>query len=330
MNRRRTVAQTRKPRTLDKGIMDTTTAEEIHESVRELDAILDADFTSPTELKMGLRYFSKHNPAFRFYREVQPKLTQWWEEFSQTLDQETGGPKYKTIYQFSRAKSKVSKEQEWITRMIGPEPATYRHKNGNGSGRWLRIPWLGDWKARRMNGYWAPEQPAKVKSLVRSLKEKLAGFDAVRSAAPYLVQEMARYTRLAEQVDAAFGGQALDPSKGPMDEQNNARFYTYLEMQKAVTRIKLRLIHEWMLIHGVNPEDPVQFMQVNQMVAQVNPGQLAGMADSATFRDLEAIKLAKMLQGHAENFNMPLPEPSGQIVKKEPEPTVGKVNGKLM
>lgn len=324
------MARNGKPITLEEEVMGTTPPVEFQDSERELDAILDADFTSPTQLKMGLQYFSKHNPAFRFYREVQSQLAQWWEEFSQELDQQTGGPKYKTIYQFARAKSKVSKEQKWIAQMIGPEPATYNHKNGKTSGRWLRIPWLGDWKARRMNGYWAPEQPAKVKSLVRSLKEKLAGLDAVRSAAPYLVQEMARYTRLGEQVDAAFGGQALDPSKGPMDERNRARFYAFLEMQKAITGIKLRLIHEWMLVHGVNPEDPVQFMQVNQMIAQAHPGQLAGMADSVSIRDLEAIKLAQMLIGHAENFNMPLPETLVPVVKKDPEKAVDKVNGKLM
>lgn len=324
------MARNGKPVKVEQEVTGTSLPEELQKSERELDAILDADFSNPTQLKMGLQYFSMHNPAFRFYREVQPKLAPWWEEFSQELDQKTGGPKYKTIYQFARAKSKVPREQDWIAQMIGPEPATYNQKNGKAPGRWLRIPWLGDWKARRMNGYWAPEQPAKIRSLVRSLKEKLAGLDAVRSAAPYLVQEMARYTRLAEQIDAAFGGQALDSTKGPMDEQNKARFRTYLEMQKAITRVKLRLIHEWMLVHGVNPEDPVQFMQVNQMIAQVNPSHLAGMADGVTIRDLEAVKLARMLQLHSENFEMPLPETSGPVVRKDTDKLPAKGNGKVM
>jgi len=104
------MARNGKPITLEEEVVSTPPTIELQESERELDAILDADFTSPTQLKMGLQYFSKHNPAFRFYREIQPKLAQWWEEFSQELDQQTGGPKYKTIYQFARAKSKVSKE----------------------------------------------------------------------------------------------------------------------------------------------------------------------------------------------------------------------------
>ena len=308
--------------------MDKPLPVELQESERELDAILDADFTSPTQLKMGLQYLSKHNPAFRFFREVQPKLAQWWEEFSQELDQKTGGPKYKTIYQFARAKSKVPKEQDWIAQMIGPEPTTYNHKNGKAPGRWLRIPWLGDWKARRMNGYWAPEHPAKIKALAKSLKEKLVGLEAVRSAAPYLVQMMARYMKLAEQVDQVFGGQPLDMNDEP-SEKNKARFYSYLEMQKAVTRMQLRLFHEWMLVHGVSTDgNPVQITQVNQML--MTDQSAAGLADSMTRRDLEAVKLARMLQLHAENFEMPLPETSGQVVRKDTEKAPGKGNSKLM
>jgi hypothetical protein len=313
---------------LEEEVMDKPLPVELQESERELDAILDADFTSPTQLKMGLQYLSKHNPAFRFFREVQPKLAQWWEEFSQELDQKTGGPKYKTIYQFARAKSKVPKEQDWIAQMIGPEPTTYNHKNGKAPGRWLRIPWLGDWKARRMNGYWAPEHPAKIKALAKSLKEKLVGLEAVRSAAPYLVQMMARYMKLAEQVDQVFGGQPLDMNDGP-SEKNKARFYSYLEMQKAVTRMQLRLFHEWMLVHGVSTDgNPVQITQVNQML--MTDQSAAGLADSMTNRDLEAVKLARMLQLHAENFEMPLPETSGQVVRKDTEKAPGKGNSKLM
>src|ERR1700686_1812809 len=113
------MARNGKPVTVEQKVTGTSLPEELQRSERELDAILDADFTSPTQLKMGLQYFSKHNPAFRFFREVQPKLAQWWEEFNQQLDQKTGGPKYKTIYQFARAKSKVPREKDWIPQMIG-------------------------------------------------------------------------------------------------------------------------------------------------------------------------------------------------------------------
>ena len=255
--------------------------------------------------------------------QVGPKLAKWWEEFSQKLDEKNGGPKYRTIHQFAEAKTKNPTEQEWIATMIGPEPRMYSEKGKATQGKWQMIPWLGNWKARRTNAYWAPEHPAKIKSLVQSLKNKLQGFEAVQSSAPYLVQMMARYTRLGEQVDQIFAGQALDPNNG-ISDKNKSRFYTYLEMQKAVTRVQLRLLHEWWTAHGLSTNgQPVMITQVNQMFQNAGVS-MAGINGSP--KDLEAIKLARMLQLHAENFDMPLP--TDQPPKKEPEKVTMKTNGK--
>lgn len=293
--------------------------DELQESEKELDAILDADFSDPVKLKIKTSEIKAGSPPYQFYLRVQSHLAEWWDEFSKELDQKNGGPKYKSIQQFARAKSKNVNEQEWIVGMIGTEPKTYNEGRRGNKVKWQVIPWLGDWKARRTNAYWAPEHPAKIKSLVRSLKEKLQGFEAVQSSAPYLVQMMARYTRLGEQVDQVFAGQALDPNAG-ISEDNKARFYTYLEMQKAVTRVQLRLLHEWWTAHGLSTNgQPVMITQVNQMFqnAGVNP---AGIDMSA--KDMEAIKLARMLSTHADNFQMPLPK---DVVQEKPPV---KANGK--
>jgi hypothetical protein len=324
-----TVAKNTKPSTLDAEYLDAPLPEELQESESELDGILGTDFSDPVKLKLPATCFRLNNPAFVYYKSIQSKLSGWWEEFSTELDEKTGGPKYRTIRQFALVKSKVAREQEWIEQMIGPEPAAYNLRGSTrGKGVWLRVPWLGDWKARRLNGYWAPEHPAKIKALAKSLKEKLAGFEAVRSAAPFLVQMMAKYERLGEKVDQVFGGQPLDQKAGP-SEANKARFYTYLEMQKSVTRIQLRLFHEWMLAHGVSINgEPVHVTQINQMLV-ANGQSPVGMADGMTNKDLEAVRLVKMLQLHADNFKMPLP--TGEIVKKEQEPEKSvKGNGKVM
>jgi hypothetical protein len=320
------MAKNGKASTMQPEIVDAL-PEELQESKEKLDAILDADFTDPTKNKLGRGYFSNNNPAYRYYQTIAPKLARWWDEFSGELDPKNGGPRYRTVHQFAVAKSKDAREQEWIAQMIGPEPAAFNWKckdNGK-NGKWLRVPWLGDWKARRTNGYWAPEHPAKIKSLVRSLKDKLQGFEAVQSSAPYLVQEMATYMRLSEQVDQVFAGQALDLNEG-ISDKNKARFYTYLEMKKAVTRVKLRLLHEWWTCHGLSTNgQPVMITQVNQMFQNAGMATPAGMMDT-NVKDLQAIKLARMLQTHAENFDMPLPE--DQPPKKEPEKVHIKTNGK--
>ena len=319
--------KTAKPPVIDAELVDSL-PQELQDSEEKIDSILD-DFESPTEVKTKGHPYTFHNDAWKYYQTIQPQLEEWWREWSETLDEKNGGPKYRTVGQFARSRSKDRREQNWIESMIGPEPALSLYKGPSKSkDRWLKVPWLGDWRKRRSNGYWAPEEPGKIKALTRSIKDKLQGFEAVQSSAPYLVQMMARYMRLGEQVDQVFGGQALDLNSGPTDK-NKSRFYTYLEMQKAVTRVQLRLLHEWWTAHGLSTNgNPVMITQVNQMFqnAGISP---AGMADSMSQKDLEAVKLAKMLSMHADNFNMPLPD-QPQVHKKESEKPTTKGNGKVM
>lgn len=300
---------------------------EIQESKEQLDAILDADFDLPIKDKLRGPYVA-NNPPLHYYKTIQPQLSQWWQEWCEALDERNGGPKYKTVAQLAKAKTKNPQQQRWLEAMIGPAPIVSQYKGGpRNKGQWLVVPWLGDWKQRRSNGWWAPEQPKKITGLVKCLKDKLQGLEAVQASAPYLVQEMATYQRLSEQVDQVFAGQALDLNKG-ITEENKSRFYTYLEMKKAVTRIKLRLLHEWWLAHGVSTDgQPVAITQVNALFQ--NAGMPAGIADSMPIKDLEALKLARMLQMHSDNFNMPLPSEDQPQVKK-PEKPVIKGNGKVM
>lgn len=313
--------------TVLEGEVADTLPEELEESAQVLDGILDADFDDPTKQKLKHKFSGRDNPAYTYYLSIKPHLPDWWHEWQTELDGKNGGPKYKTVHQFAITRSQNPREQYWFESMIGPAPVTCNHreiKKGRRKDNYLKVPWLGDWKSRRQNAYWAPEHPGKIKSLTKALKDKLQGFEAVQSSAPYLVQEMATYMRLSEQIDHVFAGQALDPNKG-IGEENKSRFYTYLEMKKAVTRVKLRLLHEWWQAHGMSTNgQPIIFAQVNNMLQQNGLGPV--MQGDVSGKDMEAIKLAKMLQLHAENFQMPLPSPEAQ--KQQPEkakPTNGKV-----
>ncbi len=309
---------------------------EIKESEFALDGILEADFSDPTEIKVR-RNFKPTNRAYQYYQSIYEKLPDWWEEFASQLHPKSGAPLYVTVAQFARSRTSNREEREWIEKMIGPKPATYNVRSGQrGRGLSLKVPWLGDWKQRRANGYWATDQPKRIETLIKGIKAKLRGLDAVQSAAPYLVQMMARYTKVEEQIDALFGGQAVDVSKGPHDQRNNTRFYQYLEMQKSVTRIKLRLLHEWMRVHGVDPEHPTESIKVEQnnllMINQQGKPTIAGAADELTLKDMQAVKLMKMLPTHADNFKMPLPdtEPTKVPVKEAVPEKPAKSNGKVM
>jgi len=279
----------------------------LEDDTNELDAIADAGFFLPTKLK---NHCDRGSPAYRYYLGVRSQMADWWEEFRSALDPVTGGPKYRTVSQFAKSKTKNKREQSWIGAMIGSAPCVYGDPRTKKKVVYLKIPWLGDWKARRSERYWAPDQPAKIKALTRAIKEKLVAWDAIRSAAPLLVQEMASYSKISEQIDEAFAGQPFDMSK-PLHD-NIVRFNTYFEMKKKVTEMKRSLLHDWMLVHGINPSDPVQLTQVNMM--------LGTQADQPSERDLQAIKLARMLQMHSENFKMPLPKFKSEQPAVEAEP----------
>ena len=312
------MAKNANPTVLEAEVVDSL-PDDLQASQEQMDAILNADFDDPTTEKVKQSY-STRNLAWQYFKSIQHRLPKWWELFSTAIDQNNGGPKYKTIFQFAKSRTKNPKEIEWICSMLGPKPSRYnqRDKNKTPQGIWLSVPWLGNWMYRRNNGYWAPEDPNKIKELSRSIKTKLQGFEAVQSSAPYLVQEMAVYMRLSEQIDQVFAGQPLDLSKGISDE-NKARFYTYLEMKKAVTRVKIRLLHEWWAVHGVG----IGSNQVNYN-SVTNNTIVAGRELPASAKDMEAIKLARMLSTHADNFQMPLPK------DREPEKAPVKTNGKVM
>jgi len=285
---------------------------------------------TPSDLSTGTTNIKKYshslntgpnNPAYQFYRLIRPELQEWWHEFSTEWDPIKECWRYRTAHQFAKAKTQDRREREWIEGMIGPVPLTFG-KSGERRGKavYLKLPWLGDWEARRT----PPEPPAQIRALAQAVKEKLVAWDAIRSAAPYLVREMARYEKMSEQIEEAFAGQPFDMSK-PLHD-NRLRFNMYFEMMKKVTDVKRSLLHDWMLVHGINPKDPVQLTQNNMMIGQL------GQAEQPSVRDMEAIKLARMLQMHSENFKMPLPKfKSEQVAEAEPEKTsVKTTNGKVM
>ena len=171
------------------------------------------------------------------------------------------------------------------------------------------MPWLGDWKQRRIGIQAGPPLPEEIKTLAQSFRDKLVAVEAVRSAAPFLIAELARYTKVSEEIDKAFAGQPLDPNKPPHSCENQARFRAYRMMQFSLTRMKLELLDQWMTIHGVDPKDPVQVFQLNTISRK---GMASGLAGDLPVREMELLKLARALQAHEKNFGLPVPkEPLG-------------------
>ena len=289
----------------------------------ELDEILNADFNPDAAPKAFNR--TRDQPAYRYYQKVLPLLPDWWNEFNTALSVK-GGPKYRTIRAFATQKGKTELEKQYILEMVGSKRMVEENGLKN-----LRLPWLGDWEQRRANSWCSPQNSKKMAALQRAIKEKVVAWDAVRSAAPFLVQELARWIKMAEKVDKAFGGEPFDPDLSPNDPDNKERFRTYFSMHKDLHKMKQKIIDQWMLVHGINPEDPKFQVNMNTLFAQV--GTPGGVSDPNSVnpparKELALLQLAQHLQHHADNFDMPLPEeafPKHHATQEKPHKGNGKV-----
>jgi hypothetical protein len=155
---------------------------------------------------------------------------------------------------------------------------------------------------------------------------KMVGWDAIRMTAPILIAEWARLERHQEELDELFGGRQFDIQQAPAGNINKKRFAAYWAFKSKILDRKFEVFHQFMKAMGVNPEEPVQIMQVNALSAQVNsPGR--GVFAEATLlkEELEIFKVGKMLKQHAKTYKLPLPnELGGDESDSGQEPVVGE------
>ena len=246
----------------------------------------------------------------KFYLSVRELLPEWWEEFKSDLD-ESGKLKYRTVWQFALAKTKNRRQRELICEMIGPRPDRKR----------LRVPWQGDWEERRMGIHGGLPLPEELKTMTQTFRDNIAAVDAVRSAAPFVIAELSRCTRMSEEIDKSFAGQPLDPNKPPHCPKNRARFKAYTTMQSDLTPKKMELIDRWMTIHGMAPKDPPKVSHRNKRLRKKvsDPeGRVKGLGTDVPWREMELLKLAQALLAHEKNFGLPVPkEILGDITEAE-------------
>ena len=307
--------------------------------IKEVDELDDLDLDEPIipEDKDDKKYTST---GWKFYLSVRKHLNTYWQEFNGELDSK-GRQKYKNIRKFVESKFKRSADRDLFYTMI----CTYQEWEllasvDHGKSATKVIPWLGDWYKRRKNGYWQDNNSVYIKSLKKSIKENLDSTQAIKATAPFLIQEMMRYSKLQGKIEQAFGGQPfLD--EAPTSSSNQKRFTTFMKMLSDVTGLKIKLLHEWMRIHGVNPNEPNQMWNMASLAQQFGQvgaaGALTGAAaaqgimlsnpgGAPTLINRDALLLADNLINHSKDFG----EPKSVVLEAEPlkEKVNGKSNGK--
>jgi|SRR5580765_3281981 len=300
---------------------DKKLRDEIDDVETELDVLLATDFSPIEEKDSPPQVTNRNTAAYKYFLKIQPLLPEWWNEFNTALDK--GKQKYRSVLQFAIAKTKNKLERQLIVEMIGTGPVGKKV---------IRVPYLGDWKLRRSQNFVVPQLPYQLKTLARSIKDKLQNVEAVRSIAPYIVQKQMQFEKMDQELDEAFCGQTFDPEYPPTHYKNTARWEAYFKMKKAILTMHMKLWHEWMLVHGLHPDNPAQMVQWNQIVASVGtPAGALGPLGEVDYKEFEILKLARHLRSHAEMFNMPLPKTlAGEEVTPPPKATEAprKTNGK--
>lgn len=274
-----------------------------------------------------------NSKAYTYYRKIQERLPDWWEQFNGKLDK-NGRLKYGTIRDFILSKvTRGSKEYGWLLKMIGPD-----QKPEPGEKR--IVPWLGDWERRRQTGFGVLDNMEKVKPLVEAIQKNLEAAESIRSFAPLHLSDVMLYQKMIEQVQEAFSGKIfLDGD--PLSSKNIARFKAYQSMVKTLVLMKQRIGLEWIRVHGVDPMNPHEMRDMVQLAGSIGgAAMLTGIAAGQRmvqgpngqtvmqprFTD-DALLLAEHLTQHAHTFKKPLPTIEAEVLPQKDEKKE-KTNGK--
>lgn len=302
----------------------------------ELDSLLEMGIPiNPLESQAAGVKVDKDCKGYRYYKSIQEKLPDWWEEFNGKLDK-TGRLKYATIRSFILRKvpSRGSSEYRWLLRMIGPD-----RKPEEGIKK--EVPWLGDWEKRRATGFGVLDNMDKVKPLIEAIKNNLDAAESIKSFAPLHLSDVLLYEKLIQGVLQAFGGKLFLDEEDPLSSKNKARFKAFTGMIKPLVLMKHKISHEWIRVHGVDPFNPHEMRDMVQIAGQIGgAAMLTGIAAGQRFAQgtngqqllpengitQDALLLAQHLTQHAHTFKKPLPVIDAEPVAKDEKQE--KTNGK--
>jgi hypothetical protein len=278
--------------------------------------------------------------GWKYYISIKSKLPEWWDEFNGKT-KKSSAPLYKNVWTFIKAKTKNKQQQEWLYQMFGPAPEKDQK---------LEVPWLRDWNKVRKNGYWNTEDGYEYRRLAKVIKNNIESNDAIKATAPFVIQDIVRFTRLQSKVEEVFNGQPFNDSQPILSGHNRMRFKTYLKMLSSVTAYKYKMIHEWMRIHGINPSNPHEMQDIvllAQLSGQVGAsaaltGYVAGQNIPANGQNLlspgdtgltrDAVLLAMSWKQKEKEYLKKIPDvvlDGDELVEKIPDKTNGKHKERL-
>jgi hypothetical protein len=283
--------------------------------------------------------------GWKFYLRIKELLPDLWYEFNGAVKADSKNrtkQRYRDIEHFAKHKFKDHKERKWFVWMCSPNKV-YRREAKNH--KRYNVPWLGDWYARRRNGYWETENKEQIKYLQKAIKENVQSSQAIRATAPFIVKSLMRWERLSDKVDSLFQGEPFVDENHPGSKNNIQRFKLYTSMHAEIENLKVSVYEWWMRIHGIDPKNPHEMADMATMAQMVGQSAAAGALTGYTAGNFQpivneqgkangshvlqvngqgvvippdALLLAQHLVKNATTFKRPLPPiVEGELVKED-------------
>lgn len=133
---------------------------------------------------------------------------------------------------------------------------------------------------------------------------------AKRKMTHLIKQELWRCEGLQRRMDAALGDTLFLSNEDPLSPRNLQRFKKYFRMLTLLNQLKLKLIHEFMRVHVVNPSNQNHMWKttapVGEFFAQISDIQPTTSKQSIQAVSEEVQRLAAYLtrHAHATRFNV--------------------------
>jgi hypothetical protein len=107
----------------------------------------------------------------------------------------------------------------------------------------------------------------REQSVAAALAKLLRAAKAIRRTGKLIKRDLRECERLHRAVCAAFSPQLFLPGQSATSPTNLQRFKTYLKMIKCLFQLKIRLIHELMRVHGIDPQHPEEMWALPESIA---------------------------------------------------------------
>ncbi len=167
-----------------------------------------------------------------------------------------------------------------------------------------------------------PNRTTADQSPHKTVKQSVDSAAAIRAMAPQLVRDLLRCEALQKQVDVAFCGNVFLPHQSAISPRNLKRFKLCFQMMKSLTMLKIKLIHELMRVHGVNPDNPHEMWETGisggiAAIAETASPPTASRKPTQTYSQ-GAVRLAQHLTKHAHSVKEPFKmEPYKTTIDRE-------------